>query len=107
MLQTLVLSPTRELAEQNGAVMGLPRGEVLVLGDPGEGCVGIAVDTLSLDFGKSPDFAVHYAWLPQGRWGLECVAGLDALPAAGATMIVGAPKHRGGSGGPTRVFALS
>ena len=71
------------------------------------GCVGIAVDTLSLDFGKSPDFAVHYAWLPQGRWGLECVAGLDALPAAGATMIVGAPKHRGGSGGPTRVFALS
>ena len=33
---------------------------------------GIAVDTLSLDHGPSPDFAVHYAWLPSGRWGIEC-----------------------------------
>lgn len=69
--------------------------------------VGIAVDTLSLDFGMSPDFAVHYAWLPEGRWGLECIAGLDDVPATGATLIVGAPKHRGGSGGPARVFALT
>jgi kynurenine formamidase len=67
---------------------------------------GIAVDTLSLDFGMSPDFATHYAWLPAGRWGLECVANLDRLPASGATLVVGAPKHRGGTGGPARVFAL-
>lgn len=67
---------------------------------------GIAVDTLSLDHGPSPDFAVHYAWLPSGRWGLECVAGLDRLPATGATLVVGAPKVRGGTGGPTRVMAL-
>lgn len=71
------------------------------------GCVGIAVDTLSLDYGPSGDFATHYTWLPAGRWGLECVAGLAALPASGATLIVGAPKHRGGTGGPSRVFALS
>ena len=71
------------------------------------GCIGIAVDTLSLDFGPSPDFAVHYAWLPTGRWGLECMAGLETLPASGATIIVGAPKHLGGTGGPSRVFALS
>ncbi|UIJ72295.1 cyclase family protein [Aurantimonas sp. HBX-1] len=69
--------------------------------------VGIAVDTLSLDFGQSPDFAVHYGWLPTGRWGLECIANLDAMPATGATLIVGAPKHRGGTGGPARVFALT
>lgn len=68
--------------------------------------IGIAVDTLSLDYGKSADFATHYAWLPTNRWGLECVANLGELPASGATIIVGAPKHRGGSGGPTRVFAL-
>ena len=67
---------------------------------------GIAVDTLSLDFGRSADFAVHYDWLPAGRWGIECLAGLDEVPAAGATLIVGAPKHRGGSGGPSRVMAL-
>lgn len=69
--------------------------------------VGLAVDTLSLDYGYSEDFAVHYAWLPQNRWGLECVANLDSLPATGATIIVGAPKHRGGSGGPARVFAIN
>ncbi|MHA7775544.1 cyclase family protein [Roseibium sp. M-1] len=68
--------------------------------------VGIAVDSLSLDHGMSQDFAVHYSWLPSGRWGLECIANLDALPASGATLIVGAPKHRGGTGGPSRVLAM-
>lgn len=68
--------------------------------------VGIAVDTLSLDPGVSADFPVHAAWLGAGRWGLECVAGLDLLPPAGTTIVVGAPKHAGGTGGPTRAFAL-
>jgi kynurenine formamidase len=70
------------------------------------GAVGIAVDTLSLDHGPSADFATHYAWLPANRWGIECVANLDRMPASGATLILGAPKHRGGSGGPARVLAL-
>jgi kynurenine formamidase len=68
--------------------------------------VAIAVDTLSLDHGPSPDFATHFAWLPAGRYGIECLAGLSALPAAGATLMVGAPKIRGGTGGPARVMAL-
>ncbi|MCO5144918.1 MAG: cyclase family protein [Aquamicrobium sp.] len=66
----------------------------------------IAVDTLSLDFGQSPDFAVHNTWLPAGRYGIEGVANLGALPAKGATIVVGAPKVRGGTGGPARVFAF-
>lgn len=66
----------------------------------------IAVDTLSLDFGQSPDFIVHNTWLPAGRYGIEGIANLDALPAKGATIIVGAPKVRGGTGGPARVFAM-
>jgi kynurenine formamidase len=70
------------------------------------GAVGMAVDTLSLDYGISPDFATHYAWLPTNRWGLECIANLDDVPAAGATLILGAPKHKGGSGGPARVRAM-
>ncbi len=69
--------------------------------------VGMAVDSLSLDHGISADFVTHYAWLPTNRWGLECVANLDALPVKGATLVVGAPKMRGGSGGPARVMALS
>jgi kynurenine formamidase len=66
----------------------------------------IAVDTLSLDFGPSADFAVHNTWLPAGRYGIEGVANLGSLPAKGATIVVGAPKVRGGTGGPGRVFAF-
>ena len=71
------------------------------------GAAAIAVDTLSLDHGPSADFAVHYEWLPAGRYGIECVAGLADMPPAGATLIVGAPKHEGGSGGPARLIALT
>ncbi|WP_370401174.1 cyclase family protein [Sulfitobacter sp. JB4-11] len=66
----------------------------------------IAVDTLSLDHGISADFATHYAWLPTGRFGIENLANLDKVPAAGATLVIGAPKHRGGTGGPARIFAM-
>lgn len=66
---------------------------------------GVAVDTLSLDYGRSPSFGFHRDWLGAGRWGLECAANLAELPAAGATIVVGAPKFQGGTGGPTRAFA--
>ena len=66
----------------------------------------IGVDTLSLDPGNSADFAVHYSWLPSGRYGIENLAGLDQVPARGATVFVGAPKHKGGTGGPARVMAV-
>jgi kynurenine formamidase len=68
---------------------------------------GIAVDTLSLDYGPSPDFAVHYLWLPTNRWGLEAVANLNDVPARGATLIVGGPKIIGATGGPSRLIALT
>jgi kynurenine formamidase len=67
---------------------------------------GIGVDTLSLDFGPSKDFAAHKMWLGTGRWGLECLANLSRLPPAGATVFVGAPKVTGASGGPSRVLAV-
>ena len=70
------------------------------------GAVAMAVDTLSLDHGPSETFATHYAWLPTNRYGIENIAGLDKMPASGATLIVGAPNHRGGSGGPARIFAM-
>jgi kynurenine formamidase len=65
-----------------------------------------AVDTLSLDFGPSPDFIVHRTWLSTGRYGIEGLANLDAVPTKGATIVVGAPKVRGGTGGPARIFAM-
>lgn len=66
----------------------------------------IGVDTLSLDIGASKDFGVHYFWLPSGRFGLECLANLEQLPQTGATIVVGAPKFAGCTGGPSRIIAL-
>jgi len=68
--------------------------------------VAIAVDSLSLDHGPSADFATHYAWLPAGRYGIECLAELDRMPETGATLMVGAPKVRDGTGGPARIMGL-
>ncbi|MBB97697.1 MAG: cyclase [Rhodobacteraceae bacterium] len=86
------------------AFPGFSKGATDMLADMG--VVGIGVDTLSLDPGDSADFAVHYGWLPSGRYGIECLAGLGELPATGATIFVGAPKHGGGTGGPARVMAV-
>lgn len=68
--------------------------------------IGMASDTLSLDHGASSTFDTHYAWLPSGRWGIECIAGLDNVPAVGATIVVAAPKIAGGTGGNCRIMAL-
>jgi kynurenine formamidase len=70
------------------------------------GAAAVAVDTLSLDHGPSKDFAFHYAWLGAGRFGLECVANLDQVPAVGSTLVVGGPKIQGATGGPSRLLAL-
>jgi len=67
---------------------------------------GLAVDTLSLDHGPSRDFRTHQLWLPSGRWGIENIANLDQVPAAGATIVVGLPKVKDASGGPARILAL-
>ena len=68
--------------------------------------VGAGVDALSLDVGTSADFAAHQTFLPAGKYGLELMANLASVPPAGATLIVGAMKHRGGTGGPVRALAV-
>ncbi|MBO0346107.1 cyclase family protein [Roseibium limicola] len=69
---------------------------------------GIGVDTLSLDTGlnSSGAFPVHYEWLGSGRWGVEAIANLDAIPQSGAHLFLGLPKVKGATGGPARVIAL-
>jgi len=68
--------------------------------------VGAGVDTLSLDIAAAAKFVAHLALLGAGKYGVELMANLGNVPAAGATMIVGAPKHEGASGGPVRVLAV-
>lgn len=71
------------------------------------GIVGAGVDTLSLDRAADRDFGAHSAFLGAGRYGVEMLANLGAAPPVGATVVVGAPKHAGGTGGPCRVLALT
>ena len=69
--------------------------------------VGAGVDTLSLDAASVPKFVAHLALLGAGKYGVELLANLGTVPPAGATIIVGAPKHEGASGGPARVYAVA
>jgi kynurenine formamidase len=68
--------------------------------------VGAGVDTLSLDKAEAQKFVAHLALLGGGKYGVELIANLGRVPSSGATIIVGAPKHEGASGGPARVFAV-
>ncbi|MCZ0963724.1 cyclase family protein [Paracoccus benzoatiresistens] len=94
----------RNLPDGTLAFPGFSKAATDLLADTGAASIG--VDTLSLDPGNSADFAVHYSWLPSGRFGIEGLANLDRVPPAGATIFIGAPKHRGGTGGPARIMAV-
>ena len=70
------------------------------------GVVGLGIDTMSVDYGVSSDFAVHRRSHAAGLFHLENLADLSGLPETGAMLIVAPAKLKGGSGGPVRVFAL-
>ena len=67
---------------------------------------GIALDTPSIDYGKSQDFQVHRIICGADKLGLENIAHLDKLPAAGATLYVIPMSIKGATGAPARVFAI-
>ncbi len=69
--------------------------------------VGAGVDTLSLDGASASRFVAHLALLGGGKYGVELLANLATVPPAGATIIVGGPKHEGATGGPARVYAVA
>lgn len=70
------------------------------------GVVGVGIDTLSIDFGPSKDFAFHVAMLKANKYQIENMANLDALPAKGATVIVGVLPVKDGSQAQARILAL-
>lgn len=67
---------------------------------------GIGIDTLSVDYGISTDFAVHHIINGAGKYILENVANLDKLPPTGITLLVAPIKIEGGSGGQARIWAI-
>ena len=68
---------------------------------------GVGLDTASLDPGSSTTFWAHRVLLGANIYGLENVANLQLLPLTGSKLIVAPMKIKGGSGGPTRIFALT
>ncbi|MGY4919937.1 cyclase family protein [Streptomyces sp. 900116325] len=66
-------------------------------------CLG--VDSPSIDTGSSTGFPVHHRWLGAGRYAVEGLAGLSAIPAAGAVAFIGVVPWENGTGGPCRVIA--
>jgi kynurenine formamidase len=76
----------------------------LLVGDRRAGVLG--VDTASIDYGRSTDFAVHRVAAEQQVAGLENLTNLNDLPAIGATVIALPIKIEAGSGGPVRVVAV-
>jgi kynurenine formamidase len=66
----------------------------------------IAVDTPSIDYGRSTDFTVHQIINGANKPGFENLANVDRLPEAGATFMALPLKITGGSGGPARAIAI-
>ncbi len=67
------------------------------------GAVGI--DTPSIDYGQSKDFATHVLLMKNNIAAFENVADMTALPPTGSTIIALPMKIEGGSGGPLRIVA--
>lgn len=67
---------------------------------------GVGIDTLSLDYGASKSFGFHVGILKAGIYQIENLANLNALPATGATVMVGVLPVREGTQAQARVVAF-
>lgn len=81
---------------------GADSAEILLVRD----VAGIGIDTLSLDHGPSKNFATHVVMLKANKYQVENLANLDALPATGATIVVGVLPVKNGSQAQARVLAF-
>ena len=72
--------------------------------------IGFGTECVGTDAGQgahlNPPYPAHYILHGAGRYGLQCLAGLDQLPPTGAILFAAPLKIRDGSGSPLRVLAL-
>jgi len=66
----------------------------------------LAIDTASIDFGQSRDFAAHQVLNGANKPAFENIANADKLLPTGATLIALPLKIESGSGGPARIIAV-
>jgi kynurenine formamidase len=67
---------------------------------------GIAIDTPSIDYGKSTEFLVHRALFKEKKLAIENIANLDKLPSTGAILYAIPMLIEKGTGAPARIFAV-
>jgi kynurenine formamidase len=74
------------------------------------GVLGFGSEAIGTDAGQGyhlrPPYPCHYFMHGSGRYGLQCLANLDLLPATGAVLLCPPLKIEKGSGSPLRVLAL-
>ena len=72
--------------------------------------LGFGTECVGTDAGQAfamdPPYPCHHYMHGAGKYGLQCMANLDQLPARGATIISMPLKIEQGSGSPLRVIAL-
>ncbi|MDX1485602.1 MAG: cyclase family protein [Alphaproteobacteria bacterium] len=68
------------------------------------GAVGI--DTPSIDYGQSKDFATHVKLMTNNIPAFENIADMSGLPPTGTKIVALPMKIEGGSGGPLRIVAF-
>ncbi len=67
---------------------------------------GLGTDTHGADPGNDEEFGASFAMYQGDGLILECLGGLDQLPATGATLVIGGLPIVGGSGSPARILAF-
>lgn len=71
---------------------------------------GFGVETVGIDAGRGaeldPPFAAHYYLLGNDKYGITSLQNLAELPPTGAVIVVAPLPIVGGTGSPTRVYAL-
>ncbi len=66
----------------------------------------LATDALGVSMGTDPPHQVHIEMHRAGKYQIEMIANLDALPAAGAWLVVAPMKFQGGGGAGSRIFGI-
>lgn len=72
--------------------------------------LGFGTETIGTDAGQAahftPPYPCHSFMHGAGKYGLQCLANLDQLPAVGSLIVAAPLKIQRGSGSPLRVLAL-
>lgn len=72
---------------------------------------GFGTETVGTDAGQGshyvPPYPAHFYLHGANKYGLQCLANLDQLPATGAVLLAAPLKIRNGTGSPLRVLAVT